>query len=267
MTALEITAPEMSAVAADPRASGPSRAALITGASGGIGSAVAKRLIRAGFQVTVSGRDETRLKELEAELKAAGGAVHPVRADLAREDDITTLVQSHSERFGGALDLLVLNAGTGTAGAIEDYPLHRFDRQVAVNLRAPFQLVQQCLPLLRQGAQQRPERGARIVAIASITGIASEAGLAVYGATKAALISLCQSISAEESVAGVSATAIAPGYVDTKMSSWVRNRIDPVGMIRPADIAELVCVLTQLSAQAVIPLMPVSRPGDSHWRA
>jgi NAD(P)-dependent dehydrogenase (short-subunit alcohol dehydrogenase family) len=254
-------------VAAPGPVPGRRRAALVTGASGGIGSAVAKGLVRAGFELTVSGRDEARLSALAADLALAGGAVHPIRADLAREDEVAALVRGHGERFGGMLDLLVLNAGTGTAGAIEDYPLHRFDRQVEVNLRAPFQLVQRCLPLLREGARQSPGHGARIVAVASITGIASEAGLSVYGATKAALISLCQSISAEQSADGVSATAIAPGYVDTAMSSWVRDRIDPAIMIRPGDIAELVCALTRLSAQAVIPLLPVSRPGDTHWRA
>jgi NAD(P)-dependent dehydrogenase (short-subunit alcohol dehydrogenase family) len=105
------------------------------------------------------------------------------------------------------------------------------------------------------------------VAVASITGIAAEAGLSAYGATKAALISLCQTICAEESAAGVSATAIAPGFVDTEMASWVRDRVDPAGMIAPADIAELVGALTRLSARAVIPLLPVSRPGPTHWRA
>jgi NAD(P)-dependent dehydrogenase (short-subunit alcohol dehydrogenase family) len=243
------------------------RTALVTGASGGIGSAVAERLVRAGFEVTITGRDQGRLADLDKSLTTVGGSVHAVRADLSREDDITALAHSHRERFGGSLDLLVLNAGTGTAGAIEDYPLRRFDRQVMVNLRAPFQLVQECLPMLRQAARLRPEHGARITAISSITGIASEVGLSAYGATKAALISLCQSISAEESAAGVNATAIAPGYVDTEMSSWVRDRIAPADMIRPADIAELVCAFTELSAQAVIPLLPMSRPGDTHWRA
>jgi 3-oxoacyl-[acyl-carrier protein] reductase len=65
----------------------------------------------------------------------------------------------------------------------------------------------------------------------------------------------------------VSATAIAPGFVDTEMSSWVSDRVDPDAMIRPADIAEIVCALTRLSSRAVIPLLPVSRPGATHWRA
>ena len=100
-----------------------------------------------------------------------------------------------------------------------------------------------------------------------MAGIAAEPGLAAYGAAKAALISLCQSINAEESAAGVTATAIAPGYVDTEMSAWVHERIGPAEMIPPADIAELILALTKMSARSVIPLVAMSRPGETHWRA
>ena len=134
-------------------------------------------------------------------------------------------------------------------------------------MRAPFVLIQECLPALRNVAASRPERGARIVAIASLTGIASEPGLAVYAATKAALISLCQSVNVEESASDVTATAISPGYVDTEMSSWVRDRIDPGEMIEPGDIAELVLALTRLSARAVVPGIVVARRGRTQWQA
>jgi 3-oxoacyl-[acyl-carrier protein] reductase len=98
-------------------------------------------------------------------------------------------------------------------------------------------------------------------------GVASEPGLAAYGATKAGLISLCQSVNVEESASGVSATAISPGYVDTEMSSWVHDRIDPADMIEPGDVAELVAALARLSARAVVPGIVVARRGDTQWRA
>jgi NAD(P)-dependent dehydrogenase (short-subunit alcohol dehydrogenase family) len=120
---------------------------------------------------------------------------------------------------------------------------------------------------LRRAAAAHPERGARVVAIASLTGVAAEPGLAAYGATKAALISLCQSINVEESAAGISATAIAPGYVDTEMSSWVHDQIDPADMIEPGDIAELVAALTRLSGRAVVPSILIARRGETQWRA
>ncbi len=240
--------------------------ALVTGASRGIGRAIAERLAAAGFALTLSGRHPGPLDELAGALAGVAPGTDVVPADMAAEQDVRRLAHRHAERFG-ALDLLVLCAGFGSTGPIADYPIRRFDRQVEVNLRAPFLLVQGCLPSLRQAAAAHPGRGARIVAIASLTGVASEPGLAAYAATKAALISLCQSVNVEESASGISATAISPGYVDTEMSSWVRDRIDPAEMIGAGDIAELVAALTRLSARAVVPGIVVARRGETQWRA
>jgi 3-oxoacyl-[acyl-carrier protein] reductase len=234
-------------------AAGPS--AMITGATGGIGRAIAGRLAQAGYHLTISGRDEAALAKLAGDLVGRGS-----------EPQVRPLARAHADRFG-SLDLLVLSAGTGTSGRIADYPMRRFDRQMTVNVRAPFALVQECLPALRRAAAARPAHGSRVAAIASMTGIAAEPGLAAYGAGKAALISLCQSINAEESAAGITATAIAPGYVDTEMSAWVHDRIDPAQMIPPGDIAELVLALAQLSARSVVPLIAMSRAGETHWQA
>ncbi len=254
----------------------PPPSALVTGASRGIGRAIAERLAEAGFSLTLSGRHADSLDEVARGLVArgpgargpggTGARIETVPADMAAEDDVRRLAQGHAQRFG-SLDLLVLSAGVGTSGALDGYPVHRLDRQVTVNLRHPFVLIQESLPGLRRAAAAHPERGARIVAIASLTGVASEPGLAAYGATKAALISLCQSVNVEESASGVSATAIAPGYVDTEMSAWVHDRIDPADMIEPGDIAELVLALTRLSGRAVVPSIVVARRGASQWLA
>jgi short-subunit dehydrogenase len=240
--------------------------ALVTGATGGIGSAIARALAGAGYRLTLSGRDEAALAKLAADLVGSGTELQVLPADMGREDDVRALARGHADRFG-SLDLLVLSAGTGTSGLIADYPMRRFDRQMTVNVRAPFALVKECLPALRRAAAARPAHGSRVAAIASMAGITSEPGLAAYGAAKAALISLCQSVNAEESAAGVTATAIAPGFVDTEMSTWVHDRIDPDQMIPPADIAELVLALAQLSARSVVPLIAVSRAGETHWQA
>jgi NAD(P)-dependent dehydrogenase (short-subunit alcohol dehydrogenase family) len=247
------------------RANGP-LSALVTGATGGIGHAIAERLAQAGYRLTLSGRDETALAKLASDLAGYGAELQVVPADMTVGADISGLARRHAERFG-SMDLLVLCAGTGTSGRIAEYPMQRFDRQMTVNVRAPFALVQECLPALRRAAVARPDRGARIAAVASVLGIVSEPGLAAYGAAKAALISLCQSVNTEESLAGVTATAIAPGYVDTDMSTWVHDRIDPAEMIPPADIAELVLALTHMSARSVVPLVTVSRAGPTQWRA
>lgn len=240
--------------------------ALVTGASGGIGRAIALRLAGAGFGLSLSGRRPGPLDEVARTVAATGAQTRIIAADMTAEADVRHLARSHADHYG-SMDLLVLAAGSGTSGGIDGYPVQRFDRQVDVNLRAPFLLIQECLPALRDAATSHPERGARIVAIASLLGIVSEPGLAVYGATKAALISLCQSVNVEESAAGVTATAISPGYVDTDMSTWVHDRINPADMIEPGDISELVLALTRLSARAVVPSIAVARRGRTQWQA
>jgi 3-oxoacyl-[acyl-carrier protein] reductase len=240
--------------------------ALVTGASGGIGRAIAEQLARAGFGLTLSGRRVGPLEEIAQTVAATGAETRVIAADMTAEADVRHLARSHAAHFG-SLDLLVLSAGSGTSGSIDGCSVQRFDRQVDVNVRAPFILIQECLPALRKAAASHPERGARIVAIASLLGIASEPGLAAYGAAKAALISLCQSVNVEESAAGVTATAISPGYVDTDMSTWVHDRINPADMIEPGDISELVLALTRLSARAVVPSIVVARRGRTQWEA
>jgi 3-oxoacyl-[acyl-carrier protein] reductase len=240
--------------------------ALITGSSRGIGRAVARRLAAEGYDLTLSGRHYDALAEVAHELAGTGVQTQVCTADMAVEEQIRGLARAHADRFG-AVDILVLCAGVGASGPLAGYPMHRFDRQIAVNLRAPFVLIQETLPLLRKASAANPEQGARIMAVASITGVSSEPGLAAYGATKAALISLCQSVNAEESAHGVSATAISPGYVDTGMSAWIHDQVDPSEMIDPDDIAALVAAFSGLSAQAVVPHAVVTRRGAGRLRA
>ena len=163
--------------------------------------------------------------------------------------------------------VLVLNAGVGTAGGLASYPMRRFDQTVAVNLRAPFSLLQEALPLLRREAEQAPRTGARVIATASIAGRHAEAGLAAYGATKAALMSLVEALNAEESGRGVSGTAIAPGYVDTDMSAWVQDRIPPDAMIPVSDIVRLVDALLDLSPRSLVGQIVIGRAGTSGYVA
>jgi NAD(P)-dependent dehydrogenase (short-subunit alcohol dehydrogenase family) len=239
--------------------------ALITGASRGIGLAIARRLAAEGFDLTVSARSPGTLEPVAQQLRQFGGRVHVAPADMTDEAHVIELVDQH-QALHGNLDVLVLSAGVGFGGPLADYPIRRFDTQITVNVRAPFLLIQRALPALRVAAASS-RRGAKIIAIASITGIAAEPDLAAYGASKAALISLCESITVAEAEHGVSATAISPGFVDTDMSEWMRKRIDPATMITSDDIAELVHSITRLSRWAAVPNIAVTRPGAQLWRA
>jgi 3-oxoacyl-[acyl-carrier protein] reductase len=126
-------------------------------------------------------------------------------------------------------------------------------------------VLQAALPTLRSTAQQVGT--AKVIGVASITGEYAEAGLSAYAATKAALISLCDSLNVEESVHGISAAALSPGFVDTDMSDWVKGSIRSDEMIAPADIATLVLAITELSRYAVVPGLVVTRLGPSLRRA
>lgn len=243
------------------------RSALVTGASRGIGLGIAELLAGRGYALTVAGRDRARLEDAAARLRSAGARdVVAVPGDLADGDHLASLVRAHAEAFA-SMSCLVLNAGVGTAGALADLPAHRFDKTVAINLRAPFTLLQHALPLLRDGAANDPVHGARIVALASITGVHAEPGLAAYGATKAAVLSLVETLNAEESRAGVTATAIAPGYVETDMTEWVRDRVPASEMIPVSDVVALVGAAVGLSARSVVSRMVISRAGASPYGA
>ena len=243
------------------------KTALVTGASRGIGLGIAHRLARLGYSLTITARDATRLDAVAAGLRSAGGGeVVAIAADMSDEEGVARVLNEHSDRFG-VLSALLLNAGVGTAGALSDSSARRLDKTLAVNVRAPFQLIQGALPMLRAGALADPERGAKVIALASITGVYAEAGLSVYGATKSALIALLAALNAEESGNGVTATAIAPGYVDTEMSAWIHDRIPPGEMLAVGDVVEMVDSLLRLSARAVVPSIVMSRAGTGGYCA
>lgn len=238
------------------------RAALVTGGTKGIGLAIARRLASEGFAVTLASRDLGHVTD------AADGFTTPVlalEADAGDEESVAELVEAHRLRWG-RLDALVLSAGMGFASPLVETPLRRVDRHYRLNVRGAFAAVSAALPLLRGTAALDP-RGSRIIALSSLAGVMTEPGLAAYSATKAALISLCEAVCLEEGAAGVSATAICPGYVDTEMAAWKHAEINPADMIRVDDIAELAVSLTRLSRAAAVPVLAVHRAAGGMRRA
>jgi len=225
------------------------RAALITGGSSGIGLAIARMLREEGFGLTLASRRAERIEAAAAELGATA-----VAADVSIAEDCEALVAEHRERYG-RLDVLVNSAGVGIAGRVEDLPAKHFDLQVGVNLRGLFLVTQAAVPLLRES------RG-WIVNLASIAGTIPTPGLATYGATKAAVISLTRSLNEELDADGVRAVAICPGFVDTAMAQWSGLRGEE--MIQPEDCAEVVRMLLRLGPRARIPQVVIERVGSSN---
>jgi NAD(P)-dependent dehydrogenase (short-subunit alcohol dehydrogenase family) len=225
----------------------PSRAALVTGGSSGIGFAIAKALAAEGFALTVASR---RPEKVEAAGKELGAFA--VAADVGKEEDCARLVREHHERHG-RLDVLVNSAGIGVGGPLEKLTAKQIDLQIAVNLRGLLLVTQAAIPLLRES------RGL-IVNLASIAGTVATPGLSVYGATKAAVIALTRTMNAELEEDGIRATALSPGFVDTPMAEWAGLESDE--MIRPEDCAEIVLMLLRLSPRARIPNVVVERLGE-----
>lgn len=243
------------------------RTALITGASRGIGFGIAEALAGLGFAMTVTARDPDRLERAAEALRDAGSpAVHATTGEMSELADVDRIADEHRDRFG-SLDALVVNAGVGTAGPIEKLSMTRFDKIFSVGVRAPFRLVQRTLPLLRSAAEANPAQGARVLVLSSIAGVYAEPGLAAYGSAKASLISLVATLNAEESAGGVSATALSPGYVDTDMSAWTRDRVPQDRMIPVSDIARIAEALVSMSARTVIPNVVLSRADSGGYEA
>ncbi len=228
------------------------RAALVTGGSSGIGLAIARMLRDEGFGLTLVSRRVEKVEAAAAELGAEA-----VAADVGDADECARAVAAHEERFG-RLDMLVNSAGIGIGGTVEDLPARHFDLQVGVNLRGLFLVTQAAIPLLRSSHGW-------IVNLASIAGTLPTPGLATYGATKAAVISLTRSLNEELDGDGVRAIAICPGFVDTPMAEW--SGIEPAEMIRPEDCAEIVRMCLRLSPHARVPQAVIERVGSRNGDA
>ena len=224
------------------------KSALVTGGSGGLGLGLARMLREEGHELTLVARRPEPLAEAAKELGAAA-----VAANLVDPDECVRVVAAHAERFGG-MDVLVNSAGLGIGGSFAQQETKRIALQLDVNIRAAMVVTREALPLLRASSGQ-------IVNLASIAGTTPVPGLAVYGATKAALISFTGSLNREEAEHGIRATAICPAFVATRMTDW--TGIPPEQMIQVEDVVEIVRTILRLSPRARVPQVVIERVGDA----
>jgi NAD(P)-dependent dehydrogenase (short-subunit alcohol dehydrogenase family) len=234
-------------------------AALITGASSGIGLAIANVLADEGFALTLVARRPEKLEAARAELERSGASVIAVAANLAEEQAVVESVAAHRERWG-RLDVLVNNAGVGIGQPIGDLTVKHFDLQFDTNVRAAFLYYRECSALLKAAAAERGK--ALVVNTASITALAPQPWLSAYSATKAAVRALTLSMNKELGSDGIHSTALCPGFVETPMTQFAQEGIPADEMIRPTDIAASVRMLLQLSANCIVPEIPFIRPGE-----
>ncbi len=225
--------------------------ALVTGASQGIGAAIARGLGECGARVVVSSRKQEAVDKVAAELRAAGCEAVALAAHLGQTDSIQALVEKTHSLFGG-IDIVVNNAATNPVfGPAISADETAFDKIMAVNLRGPFTLARLVFPHMRQ-------RGGAIVNISSVGGLRPEPMLGLYSVSKAALISLTQVLAQEGGESNIRVNAICPGLVKTKFSAalWQDEAIlsgflsrVPLGrMAEPDEIAALAVFLCSPAA-------------------
>lgn len=235
------------------------KAALITGASSGIGLAIARVLGEDGYALTVSSRRAEKLEAAAEGLRGDGIEVQSVAANMTEEDDVLGVFAKHRETYG-RLDVLVNNAGVGIGAPMAEIQTKYLDMQLAVNLRALIIGTREGLPMLREAGAEHGK--ALIVNTASIAGKSGQAWLSIYAATKGAVINFTQSTHREVGAAGIQCTALAPGFVDTPMTEFAKGQVPAEEMIKTEDIAEAVRFLLRVSPNCHVPEIVFTRPGE-----
>jgi NAD(P)-dependent dehydrogenase (short-subunit alcohol dehydrogenase family) len=235
------------------------RAAIVTGASSGIGLAIAEVLGDEGYALTVAARRPDKLEQAAQGLKDKGYEVEHVAGALGDEEGVKAVVAAHRERYG-RLDVLVNNAGVGIGAPVAEIDTKKLDMQLGVNLRSIILFYREAVDLLRAAAQEHGT--ALVVNTASISGKRGQPWLSVYSATKGAVINFTEAMHKELSGEGIKSTALCPGFVDTPMSEFIKGAIPAEQMITPRDIGEAVRLLLKVSPACIIPEIQFIRPGD-----
>jgi NAD(P)-dependent dehydrogenase (short-subunit alcohol dehydrogenase family) len=220
-------------------------AALITGGSSGIGQAIAADLVAGGAAVSIASRDPAR---------AGLAGAHSIALDLSDPGAAAIAVSSHMDRHG-RLDVVVNAAGVALPERVGDISLEAFEAQVALNLGATVAVCTAALPELRA------TRGL-IVNVASILGLQGDPALAVYSATKHAIVGYSRSLAEALRRDGVRVTALCPGYVATPFTVPAQGRVPADEMVQPADCARAVRMLLELSPQVFVPELVLDRLGS-----
>jgi NAD(P)-dependent dehydrogenase (short-subunit alcohol dehydrogenase family) len=225
--------------------------ALVTGASRGMGRATALALAAAGARVIVHyGRNADEANAVVEQIRANGGKADAVGGDLAAADGPHMLAAEVRNLSGGRLDILVSNAGISNASPIETMSVKDFDILFAVNVRAPYFLVQQLLPIMSDGGA--------IVFVSSLGARAAVGTLAAYASTKGAVNTLVKYLASTLGPRGIRVNAVAPGVIDTDMSNFTKTEAGRATVMQmqslkrigePEDVASVVEFLVSDAAR------------------
>jgi NAD(P)-dependent dehydrogenase (short-subunit alcohol dehydrogenase family) len=236
------------------------RAAIVTGASSGIGLAIARVLGQEGYGLTVAARRPDKLDTAAKGLIDEGFDIQAVAANVSNEEEIKNVVAAHTQRYG-RLDVLVNNAGVGVGAPVGDIQTKHLDMQLSINLRSIVIFYRECIPMLRKAGAEH--KNALVVNTSSISGKRGEAWLSIYSATKHGVVGWTEAMNKELGAQGIKSTALCPAFVDTPMTDFAKEHVPAEDMIRPEDIAESVRFLIKVSPACVVPEIMFVRPGDA----
>lgn len=197
------------------------KVALVTGASKGIGEAMARGLAEFGARVVVSSRKQEAVDAVADAIKADGLEATGIAANVGNLDDISNLVDKTVETYGG-LDIVINNAAANPVfGPIQNTDERAFDKIIGINLKGPFELCKKAYPILKQRG------GGSIIHISSIGGLKPEANIGIYSVSKAAIINLTQAMAQDWGADNIRVNAICPGLIKTKFSEalWQNDEI------------------------------------------
>lgn len=222
--------------------------ALVTGASRGIGEAIALKLAESGYDLVLTGRDQSLLESVKTACTERGAEVEIAPADLTSETDIIALFKK-----AGDIDLLINNAGFGIFDAIADIKLEDWQAIQKVNVEGAFLC-------LREAMKNMQPRGGRIINISSVVGVKGYPSQAAYGASKHALIGLTKTAIEEGRDHNIRVHAICPGGVATEMVKQSRPDLtDFSAMIQPEDVADAVAYLCSLPPNITVDVIHLRR--------
>lgn len=227
--------------------------ALVTGASRGIGRAIAVQLARCGASVAGVARTKDGLAATLAAIREAGGTAEGFAADVSKTEDVNRVVEEVEAAFGGKIQVLVNNAGITKDGLFLRMEDEAWDAVVDTNLKGTF------LFCRAVGALMMRQRYGRIINITSVSALRGNPGQANYGASKAGVIGFTQTIAKEIASRGVTVNAVAPGFITTdmtdvlpdKVKAEVKERVPVRRLGAPEDIADLVTYLASPSASYI----------------